>query len=260
MVPAKVWTLVSILTWPVCLGAIGDRVARSAEIWGHHLGELWPAGAAPEVKRDGLAIERRLLQPSKPARPSSEIAGIPSRETPSRQPGPALGQANQSAKPAAPRPARPQTPSGVRLSQQRVLRLAQARVVPEATPTGSAPSRPAGLLLRGVSQLGVGVRDGDVLSHVSGVAVTSVSQVVSLVLQARARQAPAIGATLWRGTQSYPLVVEMPYLVPIPAASDPPSVDSSAHGDLRTSPMGLGNEHGPNRQMHQTPPRAGGSG
>jgi hypothetical protein len=79
-----------------------------------------------------------------------------------------------------------------------------------------------------VSRLGLGVQDGDVLVDVAGTPVTSISTVVSLVMQVRARHAPSIGGTLWRGAHSFPLQVEMPYAAAPGAGARTPAPSAPA--------------------------------
>lgn len=100
----------------------------------------------------------------------------------------------------------------------KVLRLANSG----AKPTGRAVTpdgvRPAGVQVFGASALGLGVRDGDVITRVSGVPVTSAGQIIGLILAARgARQAVIVGE-VYRGQRQYTLTVEQPYV----EGADPP--------------------------------------
>lgn len=111
------------------------------------------------------------------------------------------------------------TPSGrilptLRVSRAVVLKWAQAGTRPTGRPVSAAGQRPAGIQVFGASALGIGVRDGDVLTLVNGVPVTSVGQVVGLVIAARGARQPQISGQLWRGQRHYTLVVEQPYLQP----------------------------------------------
>lgn len=99
----------------------------------------------------------------------------------------------------------------VRVSQAAVLRLAQAGRRPTGVPVAASGNRPAGIQVFGVSALGIGVRDGDVLTHVSEVPVTQAGQVVAMVIAARGARKPVITGRLWRGNRSYSIVVEQPY-------------------------------------------------
>ena len=71
--------------------------------------------------------------------------------------------------------------------------------------------RPSGLLLSGVSALGVGLQDGDVLTEAAGQKASSVATVVGLVLAARARKDPEISGRFFRGSLPFLLTVEQPY-------------------------------------------------
>jgi hypothetical protein len=102
-----------------------------------------------------------------------------------------------------------------------VLRLANAGARPSALPVKPKGGRPAGLALRGVSGLGVGMRDGDVLTRVAGQPVQSVAEVVSIVLVLRSKLAPRIDAVFWRGGAPWTLVVEQPYIADPPAQAVP---------------------------------------
>ncbi len=83
--------------------------------------------------------------------------------------------------------------------------------MPNAVFVKANTQRPAGLLLSGVSGLGVGLQDGDVLTEAAGQKVSSVAAVVGLVLAARARQASEISGRFYRGGVPFSLTVEQPY-------------------------------------------------
>jgi S1-C subfamily serine protease len=76
----------------------------------------------------------------------------------------------------------------------------------------SKGARPAGIALRGIGRLGIGLRDGDVLTHVSGRRVKTSEDVVTLVLGLRGRQVARINAVFWRAGKPWRLIVEQPYL------------------------------------------------
>lgn len=106
---------------------------------------------------------------------------------------------------------------GIFVPAARVLRLAEARAMPSAVPVAAEGKRPAGLRLVGVSGLGIGMREGDVLTRVLGGGVGSVADVVSRVIAARGRQVREISGEFWRDGEAWSLVVEQPYLPPPPA-------------------------------------------
>jgi hypothetical protein len=99
----------------------------------------------------------------------------------------------------------------IRVGAARVLALAERGVIPAATSTAARRDRPAGLSLVNVSALGIGVQDGDVLTHVAGQPVQSVEQVIALVLAMRDEHVEHISARLYRGAVPLSLVVEQPY-------------------------------------------------
>jgi hypothetical protein len=106
---------------------------------------------------------------------------------------------------------------GVFVSADTVLGLASRGVVPRAVPVAASGSRPAGLRLIGVAALGIGLRDGDILTHVLGAPAGSVAAVIEAVVRARAGNARVISGTFWREGRSLSLAVEQPY----PAAPAP---------------------------------------
>jgi hypothetical protein len=125
----------------------------------------------------------------------------------------------------------------VRVSQAVVLRLAQTATRPSGKPVAASGGRPAGIQVFGVSALGIGVRDGDVLTHVSGVPVTNAGQVVMMVILARGARAREMTGRLWRGKRSYTLVVEQPYP---PNTDEKPANRAALSGDeLRTGKVSL---------------------
>lgn len=102
----------------------------------------------------------------------------------------------------------------IRVSAETVIRIAQAGRTPNGKPVAASGRRPSGIQVFGVAALGIGVRDGDVLTDVSGVPVTAVGQVVALIVAARGARQPAIQGRLWRGQRNYLIVVEQPYVTP----------------------------------------------
>lgn len=106
-----------------------------------------------------------------------------------------------------------------------VLRLANAGRRPSGKSVTAEGRRPAGVQVFGASSLGVGVRDGDVITRVSGVPVTTASQIIALVIAARGARQSAISAQVFRGQRSYTLTVEQPYLEgeQPPASSEKPA-------------------------------------
>jgi len=127
------------------------------------------------------------------------------------------GAALDAKRPRQPTRARVATAHGIRISAAQVLALAARRAMPSAVFVKATAQRPAGLLLSGVSALGVGMQDGDVLTEAAGQKATSVASVVGVVLAARARQASEISGRFYRGAVPFSLAVEQPYpKAPVP--------------------------------------------
>jgi hypothetical protein len=98
------------------------------------------------------------------------------------------------------------------VSQKTVLGLASSGARPHGAFVPANGVRPAGLRLGGVSALGIGVQDGDVLTRAAGQPVTATSAVIQAVLVARAHHVAILEGELWRGDQRFILRVEQPYL------------------------------------------------
>lgn len=122
------------------------------------------------------------------------------------------------------------------VSAEQVLRLSRTARIPAGRYVAAAGRRPSGLQVAGVGGLGIGVKDGDVLTRVAGAAIQSPAAVVSSVLQLRAKHVGAISAEVWRGERPYRITFEMPYLDQ-PA---PSSVGSSAKEAVTRSAVQAG--------------------
>ncbi|MFO0569919.1 MAG: hypothetical protein U0263_30010 [Polyangiaceae bacterium] len=101
---------------------------------------------------------------------------------------------------------------GIRVRADAVLRLANGGARPGGFAVPPSGARPAGLALTGVSGLGVGLVDGDVLTHAGGRATLSRADVVGVVVGSRAQHAPEICGRFWRNGEEWNLVVEQPYV------------------------------------------------
>ncbi len=95
-----------------------------------------------------------------------------------------------------------------------VLCIAQKGIQPTGKPVAQKGKRPAGIAVYGLSGLGIGVLDGDVLTDVLGQHVRLEAQVVAMVIAARTANMSTISGTLWRGMRAYAITVEQPYSVP----------------------------------------------
>lgn len=100
---------------------------------------------------------------------------------------------------------------GLFVRASKVLELSRGAAIPSGSFIEASGSRPAGLRLEGVSALGIGAEDGDILTEVAGQPVHSAGQVISLVAGARERRVSRISGVLYRGAEPIQLHVEMPY-------------------------------------------------
>ena len=101
---------------------------------------------------------------------------------------------------------------GVRIRAARVLQLANAGARPSGVFVPARGNRPPGLALTGVSGLGVGLIDGDVLTHAGGRPATSASAIVGMIIGARAKRVPELSGRFWRRGEAWNLIVEQPYV------------------------------------------------
>lgn len=201
--------LLTAIVWPLLGLQLTLRILPAGERFGFEWGRL-SRGATPQ-----------RLSPS----------GSPPYETPPPRAeprdssfGPAPGE--QSAAPtvasrrAAPtRPSRP--PVGVRVSKATIRRLANSGVIPSTVPVPASGRQPAGLRFTDVSGFGIGLRNGDVLTHVAGTPAVDQGTVISVVAAAWKARRATISAEFWRAGRAHPLLVEIPYprQRPAPAGS-----------------------------------------
>jgi len=101
--------------------------------------------------------------------------------------------------------------SALFVSANTVLRIASTKVNLRGVPVAKQGARPAGLRLVGVSALGVGLVDGDVLTRALGQPALSREAVVRAVLVARARRERVLEGEFYRGNERWVLQVEQPY-------------------------------------------------
>jgi hypothetical protein len=182
--------LAPVLAVPVLSRAYADRLADGITL--DLLATLAPVGDAYSALSD--------------EQPRDEEAIL--SETPSLQ---AAVHQEQNEHRAAAHIYRAPVVHGIRISAAQVLALAERRAMPQAVPVKANAYHPAGLLLRGVSALGVGVQDGDVLTEAAGQKAASVATVIGIVLAARARQSPEISGRFYRAGVQFLVTVEQPY-------------------------------------------------
>ena len=108
----------------------------------------------------------------------------------------------------------------IHIDTNTVLCIAQMGIQPSGKPVPQKGKRPAGIALFGVTVLGIGVMDGDVLTDVLGQPVRSQFQVIAMVMAARSANMSTISGTIWRGTRAYSVMVDQPYEVPNCSATE----------------------------------------
>lgn len=101
---------------------------------------------------------------------------------------------------------------GIRVREAVVLRLANGGVRPTGIPVPARGTRPAGVALVGVSALGIGLQDGDVLVSAAGRPTLAAGDVVGVVIGSRAHRAAEISGRFYRDGEPWNLVVEQPYV------------------------------------------------
>jgi hypothetical protein len=169
----------------VCADALADRVVFGLS---SVLGPV--SGALPPATPDYVLTEAAFTSEV----PASRVPRGPTQTTHGVKHGVKAGAAH-----------------GIHISAAQVLNLAAHRAMPDAVPVRANAEHPAGLQLRGVSALGVGLQDGDVLTEAAGQHATSVAAVVGIVLSARAHHSSEISGRFVRAGIPYSITVEQPY-------------------------------------------------
>jgi hypothetical protein len=112
------------------------------------------------------------------------------------------------------------TRRSIHITSTTVLCLAQQGLQPTGRPVAAKGKRPAGVAVFGVSRLGLGVRDGDIVTEILGQPVRSVAQGIALIIAARASNRPSIEGTVWHAMRPYAVTVDQPYSMPDCSAED----------------------------------------
>lgn len=164
---------------PAILGHVADRAAKTTA-----------------VALDGVA---RVLFASAPAEPRWTYV------EPLASPEPEESKPTKVARKLVPQ-------KGIRVREAAVLRLANSGVRPTGIPVSARAGRPAGVALVGVSALGIGLQDGDILVSAAGRPTLSSGDVVGVVIGSRAHRATEISGRFYRNGEPWNLVVEQPYV------------------------------------------------
>ncbi len=167
--------------------------------------------AAPSIARS-LANAAKVLTPATPEPAAVFVEADVPLEAP-KQPSDEVSSPRPTSVRPRPPVARSAIPKkGVRIRAARVLQLANAGARPSGIFVPARGNRPPGLALAGVSGLGVGLIDGDVLTHAGGRPATSASAIVGMIIGARAKRVPELSGRFWRQGEAWNLIVEQPYV------------------------------------------------
>lgn len=189
----------ALATVSVVMWLAARSIDRRAEALGAALSEVLPHIA--QTSSPAVTVERESSPTFSEAHAAVNI--LPSEAT---QSAASLAHVDKRKKktPIAPGPHDVRVPAGT------VLRWVRDGVMPSAVSVPATKTRPAGIRLSGVAGLGIGVRDGDVLTHVEGQAVRGVGDVIGLVVTALGKKQMAIGGRLYRDDKHYSITVEIP--------------------------------------------------
>jgi hypothetical protein len=181
--------------------AWGDRIARRAS----------SVVTALRLGRP-VSLPKAALPPDPPASATLQSAGA---IEPLSDAGPLEGTR---ARPRDAPPAAPPVAVAVRISAATVQWAIDDRGAHiHAKTARGADGRPAGIRLSGVSALGIGLRDGDMIVAVEGAPALDEDAATDLALSAVARGGSTLHATAMRGDRSFSITAELP-LPPAPAA------------------------------------------
>lgn len=200
--------LALLLPLPLLVAIAAFGSAHAADVLGARL------GSALSVIGHVVSVEAKL-DSSDPFELPAALAE-PIRDTP-----PATNK-KSGKKPIKKAPAK-----GIFVPASSVLKLASRGGRPRGTPVKASGARPAGLRLSGVSALGIGLEDGDVLTRALGRPALSASSVVESVLVARAKRVKVLDGEIYRGNDRYLIQVEQPYL-DAPTSADTAAIPGSA--------------------------------
>lgn len=212
-----------VLALPFVIGAaaarsavapIGDALARQAGVVAGLL-----SGPAP---RAGRAADRRTDDDEGSAEDGAELASSASRaSSPSgrqkrerRAAIRALGNVtNEAAALAASSPARGPLaagPAGTIVVPASLVERALQRKDVGASNATAADGTPLGARLRGVGKYRAGLRDGDVVVMVEGVATPNVEAMIMQAMRAASAGATRLSGRIRRGEATYDVVLELP--------------------------------------------------
>ena len=186
--------LLVVVVARLAVPAWGDRIARRASsvVAALHLGR--PA-----------SLPKAALPPDPPASATLQSAGAIESQ------GDAGSPEGGRARPRDASPGSPPAPVAVRVTAATVQWAIDDRGAHiHAKTTRGTDGRPAGIRLSGVSALGIGLRDGDVIVAVEGEPALDEDAATDLALSAIARGRSTLHATAMRGDRPFPITAELP--------------------------------------------------
>ena len=190
---------VPLLPLPLLVALAAWGSSRIADAGGAAL------GAALSAVADVVRVEQRPAEDDDAAEPIVPVVTLLASDVNLTAIAAPKGKKTRA---AAPAPAS----RSVFVSAETVLKLAESRVKPRGIRVAANGARPAGLKLVGVGALGVGLRDGDVLTTALGQPALSSSAVVRSILLARSQRVRVLEGEFFRGQERWVLRVEQPYL------------------------------------------------
>jgi hypothetical protein len=198
--PRRRLAVLALLPLPAAASVTGARLLSSARDAGQELGTVSAVAFVPPEPSGAES-------PSDDDMQSAITDDDPEGSSSDRQDVSALAS-------GSPHRAR-RSPRGgsVLVTREKVLALARASAVPAGHPVERSGGRPAGIELTGVTPLGIGMLDGDVITAVSGTSVRSEGKVMGIVVRALARHDARISATFFRAGNPWTLVVELPSVI-----------------------------------------------
>ncbi len=206
------------------------------------LGGRWVAATVGTRVGAAMAAGAEALRPPETVSPaadwggwqslgeSSMLASAPAEPSATRAPRKPRG--------GRPGPAKSATAQGLLVRAATVLRIANAGLRPSGVPVSAQGARPAGILLRNVAALGIGLREGDVLVSVAGAPATNVGMVIERIIAARAAGATVIVGEIWRDGSTFSIAVEQPYPPRKGTSASPVQGRTTQTSDPRDAPDG----------------------
>jgi hypothetical protein len=199
--------------------SIGRKVGGELAVWAKIVG--WSRGRPAEQARSGFLQGTGFFDTAQPHTDPVRIDHLPSNQgSLGGRHVPAGGKGDGGRRAAA--------PSNLSVRAATVLRIAESGARPNGFPVAARDGCPAGIALVGVSGLGVGLSDGDILVRAAGMPALDPGAVISAIVASRGARVPVISGEICRDGALFSLVVEQPYL-----SSDIPALQANSAYDER---------------------------